>query len=325
MHDQVMRACATSDYIIHGLIPIIVDMLEEAPEERPSAKKLRTKCQQALERATKLLATESNAFPLAFRLQTEVAVQPQTPQELPYPINNHGLGIEGSSQNPFQLPESPVATVSSTRGSPNPPRRSKSLYTGQHSIDTVLTDRSPTLGSHSCEESSIRTGNRPGHCQTPARVTWSAQSPVSPPHPDLAIQSPHTNGQLHNNQESISYNGHRDSYIRSSFAHSKEVAPVPHRGSGACQTQPEVGTGPHATIEEVNRLIKKRKNGVPTDSILEELRRQPSLQKRDQVRTLQAHLKLLLIFFRYFLLTTQHRCKATGRKFAKHLRFLHTS
>jgi hypothetical protein len=58
MHDEVRRACSRSDYIISELIPIIEDMLAENPKTRPNAKRVRKRCRQALDRVSRLLATE---------------------------------------------------------------------------------------------------------------------------------------------------------------------------------------------------------------------------------------------------------------------------
>jgi serine/threonine protein kinase len=60
MHNQVIQACGRSDNIIHELVPIISDMLDEDPRKRPSAKKVRQKCRMAFDWASRLSVTESN-------------------------------------------------------------------------------------------------------------------------------------------------------------------------------------------------------------------------------------------------------------------------
>jgi hypothetical protein len=299
MHDQVMRACATSDYIIHGLVPIITDMLEEDPSERPSAKKLRTKCQQALDRATKLSATEGNAFPIAFRLQAEMTAQRQTQQEHPYPTDYYGLGIEGTSQIPFQTPAGPVATERSTRNSPNSTLHSRSQVNGNNSIDTIISDQSLPFKSPDSETLSIRTSVGPHHREAPPHVTWSTAKFASLASHDSPTQSSNGNSQKHPNRESLSHNNHRASCNGDPVAGGTEVVPASLRGFGVYEKQREARTRSHATIDMVYGLIQKRKNKVPTNSILDELRCLPSLQKRDQVRTLHACINIFLMNFRY--------------------------
>jgi serine/threonine protein kinase len=81
MHNQVVRACGRSDYIIHELVPIILGMLEEDPKQRFSAKEVRMKCRQALDRADKSLATEGSEFSSLFRTEGEATPHPETPKE----------------------------------------------------------------------------------------------------------------------------------------------------------------------------------------------------------------------------------------------------
>jgi serine/threonine protein kinase len=97
IHNQVIGACGRSDYIIYELVPIIVDMLEVDPRDRPSAMKTQKKCHQALDRATRMSATEENSFPPAFR---NMDAKLQTPQEVYHPSFEHGLGIDGATKAP---------------------------------------------------------------------------------------------------------------------------------------------------------------------------------------------------------------------------------
>jgi hypothetical protein len=325
MHDQVLRACAPSDYIIHALVPIIMDMLEEDPNERPTAKKLRTKCHQALDRATKLSVTGGNTFPIAFRMQAEMTAQLQTPQEQehPCPTDYHGLGIVGSSQTPFQQPASPVAPNCGIRNSPNSIRHSRSQYNGNNSIDIIIDERSRLCRSPDFESLSLRTGIGPDHRQALPHVTWSTANLSSPEYPDSATRIPYDDSQIHSTRESSLHGNHQPSYNEVSVAGGTEVLSSPQSGSEMYEKQrgAETETGSHATIDMVDDLIQKRKNKVPTNSIFEELRSLPSLQKRDQVRILNAFNNVFLTSLRYSLLTTRPPCENTGRKFRKHSRF----
>jgi hypothetical protein len=306
-------------------------MLEEDPKERPNAKKVRKRCQQALKRATRSSAAEIIAFPPAFRLESEATAQPQTPQtpqtpqEVPYPPSHHGLGIEGSSQIHFQTTKSPAATGHGARNSRCPPHRSKSLISGQDSIDTMLINQPATFGSPGFKDFSTGTGAGPSHHRAPAHVSWPTESFASPTSPDPAIRNTRINNQSHLNPQSTPLNNHRESYNETSVARDKEMVPVSHRDSGDYEKEGVVEVGPRATIEEVHGLIQKKKGRGSTDLKLDELRRLPSLQKRDQVRTLREPNKLFLTESRYFLSTTRSRCKSIGHKFAKHSRFLRIS
>jgi hypothetical protein len=284
MHEQVVRACGRSDYIITELVPIIAEMLEEYPEERPSAMRLRRKCQQALDRATKL------NFPSAFL--TEAEAEPtalsQLPQKVPCTSQYRGLGIDGSHQKPFQLQASPAATERNFQSPRSSTRHSRPFCNEKNPIDPVMDDRSPTFRFSHWGDLSTRTDVGPSHHRAPGHCTSPAANFTSPASPNSAMQSPYLKSQTHSDRESITLNHHRESCSGTPAAHDTEVLPVLQSQSLACEKPQQVQRSPHATIDEVHDLIKKRKNGVPTKSpTLDDLRRLPSLQKRDQVRTLQ--------------------------------------
>jgi hypothetical protein len=191
MHAQVMRACGTSDFIIYELIDIVVDMLEKDPRKRPSAIIVLKRWHKALDRATKLSASEANNFPLAFSTGAEATAQ-HMPQEVPHTSDYHSLDIKGSYQTLFQPPESPVATWSSTRNLTSPSRGSESLYSGQNSVDTVLENRSRTFDSRRYKELSKGKGIS-----------------VSPLYLDSTKQNHYTDRQLHNYWDSVSDDNQR--------------------------------------------------------------------------------------------------------------------
>jgi hypothetical protein len=258
MHVQVVRACGRSDYIVTELVPIIVEMLEEYPGKRPSAMRLRTKCQQALYRATKLSASKGITFLPAFRLQAETMAPSRTPEEVPSDSRRGGLVIQGSL---YQMSFPPAAS-GSTGNSTGSILPSRSRFSGQNLIDTIIADEIPPFESPSPENTLARMGMQQSDRPFTAHVPRWARSFESPLHPDPAIQNSY-------------YDSHRV----------RRTDPAPQKTRRECPNS-RMNMIPHATIDEVHRLIKRRKNTIHTDPLLEQLLRLPSLQRRDQVRTL---------------------------------------
>jgi hypothetical protein len=110
MHNEVLREKSANDQIIGDLVPIIEDMLEYNPQARPTAVKVRDRCQKALKRAVQLSKPDESVFPKALRILPDNIEPSRTPPDVPPRSHQHfnGLNLENVpfAESP-QTPERP--------------------------------------------------------------------------------------------------------------------------------------------------------------------------------------------------------------------------
>lgn len=288
MHNQVLRASGRSDQIISDMVSIITNMLDEISEGRPTAKLVRRQCQKALQRAEDLIATERVSFPNAFLTEDESRTQPRTPPEVPDKSDRRGLGIHVRPQSSFvaSCPEPAEQSSSSASGSP---RHSTDPYSKHNSIDTMISTGSPistnrpTSGRLSGQNLEPIRGTPPA---SPGSLFQNSPSEGFPSHTPYTMntQLPYRNGTIPTMDSAgltirngKSSTGQPNPQVNGA-AHTSQR--LPH----VSVTQPQVGTKPHATIEEVFVAIQKKKSGLYCGSILRDLQNLSSLNDRDQVR-----------------------------------------
>ncbi|KAH7393820.1 hypothetical protein DE146DRAFT_616618 [Phaeosphaeria sp. MPI-PUGE-AT-0046c] len=143
MHNEVLRACGRDDYFINEMVAIVTDMLDEVVD-RPSAKMVRRRCRQAIQRADEL----TTSFPTIFLKESELMSRPRTPPEVPPGFGHSGLHIDLNSQPNVHASERPR----SAEHSPSSPSGSfeRSVYTRNphNSIDTMMSCGSPISKYH---------------------------------------------------------------------------------------------------------------------------------------------------------------------------------